>query len=117
MLTLQGLRKFHVLFLQNKCKYTIQIPCCIVDIKYIVHKDVGPVAVWNLNVMSRDIDILTTHLVDVITDRKGKLYLTILFLNSKKYLPFCGGESCLKIVNSYSFLSQRIIINKIRTKT
>ncbi|KAK7009384.1 hypothetical protein BgiMline_000905 [Biomphalaria glabrata] len=55
---------------KNKCKYTIQIPCCIVDIKHIVHKDVGPVAVWNLNVMSRDIDILTTHLVDVITDRK-----------------------------------------------
>ncbi|CAL1530083.1 unnamed protein product [Lymnaea stagnalis] len=52
---------------KNKIKFTLQIPCQVRKMNYDVITDVGQLALWELSIMSRNSDILTTEFVAAIT--------------------------------------------------
>ncbi|KAH9524960.1 hypothetical protein Btru_028346 [Bulinus truncatus] len=60
---------------KNKFKYTLHIPCLIKEITNIVHRDRCKIAIWDLLIMSRDMDKLTTQFVDALAAQNDVMSL------------------------------------------
>ena len=65
-------------YIQNGTTHTFRLPCTYSSVEERVLEDAGSKAMWGLNIMSRNTDVLATKIAAAIEAKKGLPVLSVV---------------------------------------